>query len=111
MKTNSTQNTAKSAINLKVALTRLELSQAQFARIIDTPLRTVAGWCGGETKPPPMLWSILKVIEGSGQARRILHVSAIRHQNKPRGRPFRRGNEFRFTDKRRQEALARARAI
>lgn len=108
MKMNTAQNTAKSADDLKAALICLGLSQAQFALVINTPSRTVAGWCAGETKPPPMFWRLLAVIEGSGQARRILGVHKAGRSGEPRGRPFRRGNEFRFNDKRRRDALAEA---
>jgi hypothetical protein len=55
--------------------------------------------------------SLLDVIEGSGQARRILGVRAIRQKGESRGRPFRRGNEYRFGDRRRKEALKQAAAI
>jgi hypothetical protein len=50
----------------------------------------------------------MDVLEGESRVRTRLGVHCARRS--PRGRPFRRGNEFRFNDRRRGQALQRTRA-
>ena len=102
------QNSAIPALRLRAIIRRFGLSQAELAAVMRMPVRTLQRWLAGETEPPALALALLDVIERSSESRRILGVH-VKPRSAPRGRPFRRGNEFRFNDRRRR-ALQRASA-
>ena len=107
MSTNAPQNNATIAERIRALLANFNMSRGEIARVLRTPGRTLDGWLDDGRIPPACMLPLLDVIEGSGQARRILGVRALRPKGKSRGRPFRRGNEWRFGDRRRAAALSR----
>ncbi len=111
MNTIAPQNNATIAERIRALMAKFDMSRGEVARVLRTPGRTLDGWLDDGRIPPACMLPLLDVIEGSGQARRILNVRALRQPGKSRGRPFRRGNEWRFGDRRRKEALKQAAAI
>jgi DNA-binding transcriptional regulator YiaG len=102
------QNKATVTTRLRAIIRRFDLSQTEIAAVMRVSERTARRWLAGEIKPPPIATALLDIIEQSSQGRRILGVHT--KSCTPRGRPFRRGNEYRFSDKRRKEAIQRAKA-
>jgi hypothetical protein len=111
IKSSAAQNTLLLAVRLRDFMHRWRLTREEMAGVLKTPPRTLDGWLDFGKTPPACLAPLLDLLEERSQVRTWLGVHAIWRKGEPRGRPFRRGNEYRFNDKRRPEALARARAI
>ena len=79
------------------------------AAVIRTPRGTFDHCLDDEVNPPACLLALMDLLEEESRVRTRLGVHGTR-RSAPRGLPFRRGNEFRFNDKRRGQALQRARA-
>jgi len=97
------QNSAIPALRLRAIIRRFGLSQAELAGVMRVPVRTLKRWLAGETESPALALALLDVIEQSSRGRRILGVHT-KQRSALRGRPFRRGNQSRFGDRRRKEA-------
>ncbi len=51
----------ESASTVTAARIRLGLTQAAFARLLETPLGTVRGWEQGRRKPPPCAMLLMRI--------------------------------------------------
>lgn len=51
----------ESASTVTAARIRLDLTQAAFARLLETPLGTVRGWEQGRRKPPPCAMLLMRI--------------------------------------------------
>ena len=96
-------------VRLREFLKRYDLTRDEMAAVIRTPRGTFDHGLDDDVNPPACLLALMDLLEEESRARTRLGVHGTR-RSAPRGRPFRRGNEFRFGDKRRTQALQRARA-
>jgi transcriptional regulator with XRE-family HTH domain len=94
--------------SLSVRLKQLGISQAEFAAICEVTAKTVSNWVKGRTRVNPTALAFLDQIEASAGLRWRLCVGD-RLKGAPRGKPFAKGNPYRFGDRRRALAVARAR--
>jgi transcriptional regulator with XRE-family HTH domain len=79
------------------------LTRREMAAGLDTSPDTLKGWLQGKT-PPAVLGPMLDLLEGKREAMRGWRRLGIeRIKLRPRGRPFQRGNPWRFGDPRRSE--------
>jgi hypothetical protein len=99
------------SMRLREFMKRYRLNRDQMASIIRTPRGTFDHWLDDDVNPPACMLALMDLLEERSQVRTWLGVHDPWKTYAPRGRPFLRGNEWRFTDKRRQEALAGVRAI
>jgi hypothetical protein len=83
---------------------RYNLMRVKMANVIRTPRSTFGHWLDDDVNPPPCLLALMDLLEAESRARTRLGVHA-KQRSAPRGRPFRRGNEFRFNDRRRRQAI------
>jgi len=97
------QNILTLSTRLREFMKRHDLTRDEMAAVIRTPRGTFDHWLDA------CLLALMDLLEEESRARTRLGVHGTR-RSAPRGRPFRRGNEFRFGDKRRTQALQRARA-
>jgi DNA-binding transcriptional regulator YiaG len=104
------QNSVRLAERIRAFMQTYGLSRAQMAEVISTPPRTLDRWLDDGVTPPACLLALMDLLETRPQVRSWIGVNGYMAAA-PRGRPFKRGNEYRFNDRRREEALARARAI
>jgi DNA-binding transcriptional regulator YiaG len=100
-------NAPKQALNIPMIVQRLralmvayDLSVSDLAAILQTSPRTVEKWFDRErpTKPPACLDRLLTILEKSPQARKLVGLHKAMPEA-PRGKPFKRGNPYRFTSK------------
>ncbi len=103
------QNKATVAARLKQFTRGYRLTQARFASIMCVSPRTMRRWIAGETTPNGVALALFEVLENVNAVRHSMGIFR-RETGAPRGQPFRRGNEFRFNDRRRKEAMQRTRA-
>lgn len=92
-------NTISLMVILRVFMKRWGLIRKNMAEVLKTPLRTLDGWLNHGATPPACLVPLMDLLESWSQVRTWTGVHAIRHKKEPRGRPFRRGNEWRFGKK------------
>jgi transcriptional regulator with XRE-family HTH domain len=86
---------------------RYRLSRREMAAILKTPDRTLGRWLNDDRNPPTCMLALMDMLETQSRVRTSLGVHKAR--NRPlRGRPFVRGNPYRFGDKRRETALGNA---
>ena len=93
--------------SLSARLRALGITQSQFSAITGVTSRTVSNWVSGRTKINPSALALLELLEGNHEVRRTLCVGA-KAKGQPRGRPFVKGNVYRFGDRRRRVAVAGA---
>lgn len=74
---------------------RHDLSRAQMADVIRTPQRTLNNWLDDGRKPPACMSPLMDLLEASREVRIFLSVED-QPKPAPRGRPFERGNPWRF---------------
>ena len=90
---------------LRGRLNHLDISQADFAVICDVHPNTVSNWARGRTRINRTALAFLEQIEASADLRRRLQVD-VKATGAPRGKPFAKGNVYRFGDRRRRVAIA-----
>jgi hypothetical protein len=83
------------------------LTRRQMADGLDTPIDTLKGWLDRKT-PPAILGSLLDLIDRKPQVCRWLRLGTRRIKLRPRGKPFERGNPWRFGDPRRSKLNKRS---
>jgi transcriptional regulator with XRE-family HTH domain len=88
-------------------LTTLGITQTEFAATIGVTPRTVSNWVRGRTRMSEAATLVLDLLEQHPDVRRSLHVD-VKVPYAPRGRPFERGNPYRFGDRRRRTWVAGA---
>jgi DNA-binding transcriptional regulator YiaG len=91
-------------------LTRLKvlgISQVAFAAIVGVTPRTVSNWVRGRTRMSEAAMLVLELLEQHPDVRRSLCVD-VRVSYAARGKPFERGNPYRFGDRRRRTWVAGA---
>jgi hypothetical protein len=88
-------------------LTTLGISQAAFAATVGVTPRTVSNWVWGRTRISEAAKLVLELLENHPGVRRELWVGGT-VPNAPRGKPFERGNPYRFDDRRRRPWVAGA---
>jgi transcriptional regulator with XRE-family HTH domain len=88
-------------------LTTLGISQAAFAATVGVTPRTVSNWARGRTRMSEAATLVLELLEQHPDVRRSLGVD-VKVPCAPRGRPFERGNPYRFGDRRRRTWVAGA---
>jgi putative transcriptional regulator len=91
-------------------LTRLKvlgITQTEFAAIVGVTPRTVSNWVRGRTRMSEAATLVLALIEGRPDVRRDL-CAGVKVPYAPRGKPFERGNPYRFGDRRRRTWVAGA---
>ena len=98
------QDTMKLMARLRGFMRQQKLTRGAMAEVLKTPLRTLDGWLDHGTTPPACLLPLMDLLESRSQVRTWLGVKTSTRKAEPRGRPFRRGNEWRFGDLRRDEA-------
>jgi DNA-binding transcriptional regulator YiaG len=81
------------------------ITRSAMAAILQTSEHTLDNWLYEGRSPPACLLSLMDVLENEPAARRRLGVHRARKSVKERGRPFKRGNPYRFGDRRRVDAL------
>jgi DNA-binding transcriptional regulator YiaG len=84
---------------LAARLSSLSISKASFAVICGVSERTVANWVSGRTRINPAALAYLEQIEANAELRRTLGIGE-KAKGAPRGRPFAKGNPYRFGDRR-----------
>ena len=102
-----TPDHAQKPESLSARLRALAITQSQFSAITGVTPRTVSNWVSGRTKINPSALALLELLEHRGEVRRALCVGA-KAKGEPRGRPFIKGNVYRFGDRRRRVAIAGA---
>jgi DNA-binding transcriptional regulator YiaG len=99
---------AQTVESLSTRLRRLAITQAEFADICEVTPRTVSNWVRGRTRVNTTALAFLEQIEASDELRWRLCIGE-KIKGAPRGRPFERGNPYRFGDSRRSVAVAGSR--
>src|SRR5512133_1970505 len=99
---------AQNIENFPSRLRQLGISQAEFADTCGVTAKTVNNWVKGRTRVNPTALAFLDQIEASAALRWRLCVGET-FKGAPRGKPFAKGNPYRFGDRRRAFAVARAR--
>jgi DNA-binding transcriptional regulator YiaG len=89
-------------------LTSLGITQTEFAAIVGVKSRTVSNWVRGRTRMSEAATVVLELLEDHPDVRRDLCVDATAPYA-PRGKPFAKGNPYRFGDRRRRTWVAGAR--
>ena len=72
-----------------------DLSRSEIAAALRTPERTLDDWLKDGASPPGIVAALLDVLEQSPKARAVLGIDQPR-KGRVRGRPFQRGNRYRF---------------
>jgi transcriptional regulator with XRE-family HTH domain len=88
-------------------LASLGISQAAFAATVGVTPRTVSNWVRGRTRMSEAAMLVLELLEQHPDVRRSLYAD-VRVPSAPRGKPFERGNPYRFGDRRRRTWVAGA---
>ena len=86
-----------------------KLTRGAMAEVLKTPLRTLRWLARSRNDAAACLLPLMDLLESRSQVRTWLGVKTSTRKAEPRGRPFRRGNEWRFGDLRRDEAPAGSR--
>jgi len=94
-KTELPQNTLILSERIRAFMERYELSRSQMREILRTPRGTFDHWLDDDKTPPGCLSVVMDLLEARSQVRVWLGVHKPT-QRKPRGRPFKRGNPWRF---------------
>jgi transcriptional regulator with XRE-family HTH domain len=94
--------------SLASRLKHLGITQADFADICRVSEKTVGNWLSGRTNINPTALEFLKVIEYSTELRKMLCIGE-KFKGAPRGKPFAKGNPYRFGDRRRAVSVAGSR--
>jgi hypothetical protein len=110
MQTEARHISRKLSTRLREFMGRYDLTRNEMAVVITTPRGTLDHWLDDAVNPPACLLALMDVLEEESRVRTRLGVHCAKPSVRGRGRPFRRGNEFRFNDRRRSQALQRARA-
>lgn len=92
------QNTLTISERLRAFMLTHELSRADMAAILETPLKTLDGWLDCGRTPPACLRPLMRLLEQCSQVRIKLGVYS-KSKAEPRGRPFKKGNSYRFRRK------------
>jgi len=96
-------NDAQTVENLSYRLKQLGITQSDFAGICDVTPRTVSNWVHGRTEVNPTALVLLEILEAYPDIREgFIYI----RKGRPRGKPFRSGNPFRFGDRRRTIYIA-----
>ena len=90
--------------NLKERLALLAITQSQFARLCRVHPNTVWNWASGRTRMNHAALMVLEILEADYMSAQ--YVACDTAKGRPRGRPFAKGNPFRFGDKRRHLYVA-----
>jgi len=85
---------------LRSIMKEYELSRAQLAQVLRTSINSLNGWLDKGKQAPACLDLTLDLLQQSPQARRIAGIHRATSGMTPRGRPFKRGNPYRFKRKR-----------
>jgi hypothetical protein len=95
--TDQAQNIPTVAARLRAFMAVRNLSAADMGAAIRTPARTVEKWIDRTkpTKPPACMALLLDLLEQSSQCRRLIGIEK-RTSAAARGKPFKRGNPYRF---------------
>jgi DNA-binding transcriptional regulator YiaG len=88
---------------LSYRLKQLGITQSDFAGICEVTPRTVSNWVHGRTEVNQTASVLLEILEAYPDVRE--DFICIR-KGRPRGKPFRSGNPFRFGDRRRTNYIA-----
>jgi hypothetical protein len=83
------------------------LTRSDMATVLKTPRGTLDHWLDDGVSPPACLIPLMDLLEQRSKVRTWLGVRDAR-KRPLRGRPFVRGNPYRFGDKRRETALGNA---
>lgn len=84
---------------LRAIMREYDLSREQLATVLNTPIDTLKGWLDKDRPPPRCLEVLLNLIEQRAQVRTWVGIHK-RPALEVRGRPFKRGNPYRFKGKR-----------
>ena len=103
------QNTLFLSTRLREFMKRYGLTRDELAAVIRTPRGTLNHWLDDDVNPPGCLQALMDLLEEELRVRTRLGVHATR-RGASRGRPFKKGNQYRFGDRRRREAIGTARA-
>lgn len=106
LESKDTLGTINLMARLRAFMRQQKLTRGEMAEVLKTPLRTLDGWLDRGTTPPACLLPLMDLLESRSQIRTWLGVNTSASKREPRGRPFRRGNEWRFGDRRRDETRA-----
>jgi hypothetical protein len=79
---------------LRAFMSAYNVSRPQLAEILKTPIGTLNHWLYDDVTPPGVLGLALDLLEQSRKARIVAGV--YRKKSHVRGRPFQRGNDWRF---------------
>jgi DNA-binding transcriptional regulator YdaS (Cro superfamily) len=79
----------------------LGISQVAFAAIVGVTPRTVSNWVRGRTRMSEAAMLVLELLEDRPDVRRDL-CADVKVPYAARGKPFERGNPYRFGDRRRR---------
>jgi len=77
-------------------MAQYDLSRTTLAKVLNTPVTTVHGWFDDGKQPPGCLTVLLDLIERRTQVCKDIGLCAPAPIGAPRGRPFKRGNPYRF---------------
>jgi hypothetical protein len=77
-------------------MVRFGLTRREMAEVLGTPMRTLNNWIDDNRTPPACLAKLMGLLETRSQVRTWLGVHKMATKGKPRGRPFKRGNPWRF---------------
>jgi transcriptional regulator with XRE-family HTH domain len=91
--------------SLSIRLKQLGISQAEFADICSVTTKTVNNWVKGRTRVNPTALIMLEMLEHSAEVREMMCIG-VKFTGAPRGKPFAKGNPYRFGDRRRTVSLA-----
>jgi hypothetical protein len=95
---------ARIAERIRGFMERYNLSRREMAAILKTPDRTLGNWLDDDRNPPACMVALMDVLETQSRVRTSLGVHKAR-KRPLRGRPFVRGNPYRFGDRRRAGVL------
>jgi DNA-binding transcriptional regulator YiaG len=95
---------AQNIESLSARLKRLAITQADFADICEVTPRTVSNWVRGRTRVSSTALAFLEQIEASDDLRWRLCIGE-KIKGAPRGKPFTKGNPYRFGDHRRASII------
>jgi hypothetical protein len=80
---------------LKILIDKSELTHSEFGEKIRTPLRTLERWLA-TGNIPDNISLLIDVLLNVEEARKAVGINFRRKKHKPRGKPFKKGNPYRF---------------
>ena len=92
---------------LSAFMERQNITRHQLASALCINVGTMDGWRYSGRTPPAVMLAVLDWLENDPRLRAKLRLN--RKKERPRGRPFPKGHQFRFGDPRRESALAEKR--